>query len=288
MGRGCAGVTGQNRGGSYISLYGRRTTYNQGTECNMKLWLQILAFALAVTAAGAARAQTSAGEKPAQPAAIVSLTGGIDDYSQADLQRRVERAKALGANVVVIDIDSPGGLVTSSLEISLYLKRQDDIHTIAFVRNKAYSGAAMVAMACNEIWMAPSSALGDCAPIIFNTTGQLQPLPAAERAKQETPIIRDFEDSARRNGYNPVLARAMVAVEQSAYFMEDSADNRKVVDEPEYKKLTAGGEWKPVAGFDNPIDGPQSLLTVYPDQAVALGLAKGKASSAHALIDSKG
>jgi membrane-bound serine protease (ClpP class) len=214
--------------------------------------------------------------------AIIALNGEIDDYSRDGLIRRFDRAKEAGAQVVILDIDSPGGLVTSSLEISLYLKRQDSVHTIAYVRNKALSGAAMVSMACNEIWMSPSSTIGDCAPIIFNNTGGLEALPAAERAKQESPVVRDFEDSAARNGYSPVVARAMVSVERSVYFLQNSAGEKKVVDEPEYKKLTAdGSDWKPVPGFDNPIDGPTSLLTLYPKAAVALGLAKGTANSAN-------
>ena len=253
----------------------------------MKTWLNVLIIVLAASLASMARAQ----EQPAHtsgPAAIVSLYGQIDDYTRDDLIRRFDRAREMGAKTVIIDINSPGGLVTSSLDISRYLKRQDDIHTIAFVRDKAYSGAAMVAMACNEIWMAPASALGDCAPIIFNPVGQLEEMPAAERAKQESPIVKDFEDSARRNGYNPVLATAMVQVERSVYFIQNEQGEKKVVDEPEYQKLIATGNWKPVSGYDNPIDGPKSLLTVYPDEAVALGLAKGKAASAQVLAGQQG
>jgi len=223
-----------------------------------------------------------------QKAAIIALNGEIDDYSRDGLIRRFERAKAAGAQVVILDIDSPGGLVTSSLEISLYLKRQDNVHTIAYVRNKAISGAAMVAMACNEIWMSPSSTIGDCAPIIFNATGTLESLPAAERAKQESPIVRDFEDSASRNGHSPVLARAMVSVERCVYFVQNSSGEKRVVDEPEYKKLVAEGGWTTVPGYDTPVDGPTSLLTLYPKAAVGLGLAKGTASSATELAAQKG
>jgi membrane-bound serine protease (ClpP class) len=222
------------------------------------------------------------GAQPGQSVAIVSLNGEIDDYTRANLLRRFEQAKATGAKVIIVDIDSTGGLVTSSLEISHFLKRQDDVRTIAFVRDKAYSGAAMVALACSEIWMAPESVLGDCAPIVLGPGG-LKALPAAERAKMETPIVKDFEDSANRNGYSPVLARAMVSVEKSAYFLEDGAGHRKIVDEGEYKQLSSGGEWQPVAGYDSPIDGPNTLLTVYTDEAIALGLARGKAASAQAL-----
>src|SRR5579884_1266218 len=63
-----------------------------------------------------------------QSAAIVSLVGEIDDYSQRDLIHRFERARATGAKVILVEIDSPGGLVTSSMEISRFLKRQADVH----------------------------------------------------------------------------------------------------------------------------------------------------------------
>ncbi|HSZ55670.1 MAG TPA: ATP-dependent Clp protease proteolytic subunit [Tepidisphaeraceae bacterium] len=234
------------------------------------------------------RAQEAAPTRSGEPTAIVSLTGEIDDYSANDLIRRFDRARDMGAKTIIIDIDSPGGLVTSSLDISRHLKRDSDVHTIAFVRDKAYSGAAMVAMACNEIWMAPASALGDCAPIIFSPAGQLESLPAAERAKQESPIVKDFEDSARRNGYSPVLAAAMVQVERSVYYIQNDAGEKKIVDEAEYQTLTATGKWKPVPGFDNPIDGPKTLLTLYTDEAIALGLAKGRASSATELAAQQG
>jgi membrane-bound serine protease (ClpP class) len=244
----------------------------------------VLIAVLALSPLVRAEAPPTAGQK----AAIIALNGEIDDYSRDGLIRRFERAKQAGAQVVILDIDSPGGLVTSSLEISLYLKRQDNVHTIAYVRNKAISGAAMVSLACNEIWMSPSSTIGDCAPIVFNTTGTLESLPAAERAKQESPIVRDFEDSARRNGYSLVLARAMVSVERCVYFVQNASSEKRIVDEPEYKTLVAEGGWTPVPGYDNPVDGPTSLLTLYPKAAVGLGLAKGTASSATDLAARQG
>src|SRR5437764_1626969 len=160
---------------------------------------------LLVSASGmvarAAESLPSPSSQPPQPAAIVPMFGQIDDYSRGDLFRRFEKAKALGAKVIIIEIDSPGGLVTSSMDSSQFVKRQTDVHTIAFVKEKAYSGAAMVAVACNEIVIGPEAVIGDCAPIIFDRSGQLQPLPETERAKQETPVVAEFLDSARHNGY---------------------------------------------------------------------------------------
>lgn len=222
-----------------------------------------------------------------QAAAIVPLIGQIDDYSRDDLFRRFDKARALGAKVIVVEIDSPGGLVTSSMEISRFLKRQDDVRTIAFVKEKAYSGAAMVAVACKEIWMAPDSPLGDCAPIVFSTSGGLEPLPDTERAKQESPVVDEFLDSARHNGYSALLLSAMVSLRNPIYVVENDKHELKVIDEPDYKKLTRDGNWKLAPGYEN-VDGPGKLVTVRPDQAVALGLARGKAPSARDLIADQG
>src|SRR4051794_37321887 len=90
----------------------------------------------AVVAAPAEDAARSGQEVAGEAVAIVSLQGEIDDYSRDHLFRRFEQAKATGAKIVIVDIDSTGGLVTSSLEISHYLKRQDDVRTIAFVKDK--------------------------------------------------------------------------------------------------------------------------------------------------------
>lgn len=225
---------------------------------------------------------------PGQPAAVVSLVGEIDDYSRDDLIRRIEKAKTLGAKVIIVSIDSPGGMVTSSMEISRYLKRQTDVRTIAFVKEKAYSGAAMVAVACDEIWMAPDSPLGDCAPIVFSNTGGLQALPETERAKQESPVVDEFLDSARRNGYSPLLLAAMVSLKNPVAVVQNDKGELRVVSEADFNKgdLAKDG-WKIAPGYEN-VDGAGKLVTVYPPQAIALGLAKGQAPSAQALAATLG
>ena len=219
--------------------------------------------------------------QPGQPAAIVPLVGEIDDYSRDDLIKRFEKAKAMGAKAIIVSIDSPGGMVTSSMEISRYLKRQSGVRTIAFVKEKAYSGAAMVAVACDEIWMAPDSPLGDCAPIVFNTTGGLDPLPETERAKQESPVVDEFLDSARRNGYSPLLLESMVSLRHPLQVIQNDKGDLRVVRDAEATSMAKDG-WKIAPGFEN-VDGSGKLVTVYPSQAIALGLAKGQVSTAQDL-----
>ena len=220
-------------------------------------------------------------------AAIVSLVGEINDYSRDALERQFAQARRAGATTVIVHVDTYGGLVTSGLDVARFLRGQSDLHTIAYV-DKAISAGAMDAVACNEIVMAPSAVIGDCAPIVFDTGGRLDPMPAAERAKAQSPVVADFDASATRNGYDRRLLESMVVVERVVYAVENPATHeRRFVDEREYPKLRANG-WEDAPGLPVPVDAADTLLTVETDEAVALGLAHGTAASAMALAAQRG
>ena len=224
---------------------------------------------------------------PAGKTAIVQLTGEINDYNKDRLFREFQQAKDMGAQTIILDLDTYGGLVTSGLEISRFMKRQDGIHVIAYVEDKAISAGAMIAMSCDEIVMSRSATLGDCAPIVFSFDGSLDSLPAAERAKQESPILSDFLESARRNHHDPLLAEAMVAVQVSVYWVQSPGGERKFVDKAEYADLKAKG-WFDVPGAKVPVDSDQTLLTVDSDEALQYGLATQLSDSAENLASERG
>jgi len=218
-------------------------------------------------------------------AVVVELKGEIDDFNRDRLMNRIDEARSLGAQTIILNIDSYGGVVTDGLDISRFIKRQTKLHTIAFVQDKAISAGAMIAMACDEIVMSNSAALGDCAPIIFNTKGELEPLPEAERAKQQSPILADFDDSARRNHHDPLLAAKMVDVSQEAYWVQKDGEKR-FVNKTDYDALKAAG-WKD-CGDKIPVADNHTLLTVDSEYAVKYQLATGIAESAQALADQRG
>jgi membrane-bound serine protease (ClpP class) len=221
------------------------------------------------------------------PAAIVVLSGTIDDFNKHALMEHFGEARKLGAKTIILQINTYGGLVTSGLDISRYLKQQNDLHIIAFVDDKAISAGAMIALACDEIVMEAGSTLGDCAPIAISESGGLETLGPAERAKMESPILEDFYDSAIRNGYDPLLVQSMVSVGRVVHWIENSDGVRKFVNNTDYEKLTTDG-WKPVAGVRNPIDGENDLLTVGADLAKTLGLSRATVESPLALSGNRG
>jgi membrane-bound serine protease (ClpP class) len=223
--------------------------------------------------------------KPGATAAVVTLRGEVDDYTRDSLFRQFAAARKAGATTIILDLDTPGGLVTSGLDITRFIRGQNDLTVIAYVE-KAYSAGAMIAVSCNQIVMAPSAVVGDCAPIIFKTDGGLDAMPPAERAKAQSPILADFDASADRNHYDRLLLESMVVTERVVYWIENpKTHDRQFTDQAGYDKLTtvAGGGWVPVPGVPCPVDGPSTLLTVETDEAIKLGLAKSIASSPQAV-----
>src|SRR5213075_1338635 len=180
--------------------------------------------------AGAAFSQVG----PAQPksladpelAAVIPIRGEINDYSRDAFMRRLAKARAMGAKTIIIQLDTPGGLVTSALDLSRTIRGLRDLRTIAFIDNKAYSAGTMIALACNEVIMVPNAVIGDCAPITISGSGDIVGV-----AKAVSPVLEDFRDSASKNGYNPLLVEAMVRPEPSVYVIENNAGERKAVDE---------------------------------------------------------
>ena len=217
------------------------------------------------------------------PAAVVGLSGEIDDFNRDSFFKRFRTAKANGAKTVIVEIDTWGGLVTAGLDISRFLKSQTDVRTIAYVNDRAVSAGAMIAMACDEIVMRDVAMLGDCAPIVRSPDGTLQSLPTAERAKLQSPIAADFYESALRNHHDPLLAEAMVVTEVVVYWVQEPTTlERRFVSQADYDTLTKEG-WMPVAGAPNPVDSADRLLTVGTELAIKLGLANGKANSVEQL-----
>ena len=254
----------------------------------MLIGLAVALLAAIVLPLRASIPEVSSAALGADRAAVVALHGEINQFNQRMFERHFKQALDTGARTIIIDIDTYGGLVNAGLEISHFIKAQK-VHTIAYVNNKAISAGAMIALACNEIVMAPVATMGDCAPIAIDPTGSLAPLPAAERAKAESPILADFRDSALTNGYDPHVVLAMVSVERAVYWVENEGGERRFVDEGTYAEMKDEG-WNQVTegSVPTPIDTGNTLLTVNTDLAIKLGLASGTAESFGELLSQRG
>ncbi len=159
-------------------------------------------------------------------AAILPIHGEITDVTVESLKRRIEEAKKKQADVIVFDMDTPGGLVTSSIAIADLIRDLTEIKTVAWVHPNAHSGGSIVAVSCDEIVMSRSSRMGD-SQVIMGGPGGVAAVPEELRAKAYTPVLSDFRTSARLNGYSQVLAEAFVVPEKEVWWIENIETGEK-------------------------------------------------------------
>ena len=235
----------------------------------------------------------SDGKPTASKAAIITIEGEINDVTYSSLIRRVDQAREEGVDMLILKMDTPGGLVSSALDICTYLKNLTEMRTVAWVKPSAFSAGAMISLACNEIVMASASKIGDCAPILLSPTEGLQELGETERAKVESPILKEFRDSAHRRHYDMLLCEAMVRLGSEIWWIEKKSggERRFVLTEEKDKLLDEkDSPWRLVESMNDPVSGDvlpvrqpvvedRDLLTLTQSEAVAFGFAKAIVSN---------
>jgi membrane-bound serine protease (ClpP class) len=177
-------------------------------------------------------------ERQASRVAVLPLTGPIDTVTLWSIERRLKAVRELGFDALVIELDTPGGEVEATLDICMRLRNDAPANSVAWIRRKAYSGGTFIALACREMVVAPGSAFGDAAPVTAMPGMGLTPLPAAERAKIESPLLDELDASAARRGDDPRLLQAFVSVDRELWVIERTADGvRRFADRAELELL---------------------------------------------------
>lgn len=163
-------------------------------------------------------------------AAVIPIRGEITDVMVESVRRRIADAQHQGAKLLIFELDTPGGLVTSSIAIAdaiKNLKREGaDVKTVAWVNPNAHSGGSIVAVACDQIVMARSSRIGDSQVIMGGPSG-MQAVPEDLQPKAYTPVLTEFRASARLNGYDQVLCEAFVIPEREVWWLEHTVTGKR-------------------------------------------------------------
>jgi membrane-bound serine protease (ClpP class) len=137
---------------------------------------------------------------------VIPVSGEVEPAMAAYIERAVRQAGAAADAIIILELDTFGGRVDSALKIVETMTGITGPRTIAFVKNKAISAGALIALSCGSLVMAPHSTLGDCAPISFSQEGAKM-----LGEKFQSPLRAKFRTLARRNGYPVALAEAMVS-----------------------------------------------------------------------------
>ncbi|MFI4874390.1 MAG: nodulation protein NfeD, partial [Blastopirellula sp. JB062] len=102
----------------------------------------------------------------------VELTGGITNNQVQQLMRMIQSEVSDKANLILLEINSPGGDPVAVESLMNYLLRlPNEVRTVAFVKNQASSNAALIPFACDEIAVSSEAILGGTGAYQYSAQG---------------------------------------------------------------------------------------------------------------------
>lgn len=133
---------------------------------------------------------------------VIPLTELIDPGLAGFVQRGIDQAEKDGVRAVILEMDTPGGLIDAASQIKKSVL-ESRIPVITFVKNHAYSAGSLIALASDKIAMAPGSDIGAAEPRIGAGMEKADP-------KTMAAWRSEMESAAEANGRNKEVAAAMV------------------------------------------------------------------------------
>jgi membrane-bound ClpP family serine protease len=168
----------------------------------------------------------------------IVLSGPVTRAMKETMERRVQRAIARGANLIIVQLECHGGDTEVARDLADFLRtRRDDqgeepVMTVAFVADQARDTATFLALGCSEIVMDANASLGGFEEVI------------RERPRYAEAIAKSLEDLAGKQGYPPILARAMLLNPDRAIYRVTAQNGRftesRLMDEEEFEEDQRG------------------------------------------------
>ncbi len=169
----------------------------------MRLRLSLFVIAVGLVLAGGAPAQDGSGE-----AVSIELSGSIDPATEAWMGRALEDATDDGAALVIVRLDTPGGLDTSMREIvkDMIAAPMPVVVYVSPDGARAASAGLFITQAADVAAMAPQTNIGSASPITIGG----EDIGEVLGRKIENDAAAYVRALAEEHGRNPDLAEEMV------------------------------------------------------------------------------
>ena len=213
---------------------------------------------------------------------LIRVDEMIEPVLESFVQRQIERAVSSGANTIIFEIDSPGGFLLSGENLAFAIADlPKDIRTVAWVPEQSLSAAAIIALACDEVYLAPDARIGDAGPLEIGEGGQF------ERAPEKIlSVLRGtLKTLAEKKGRPPALLMAMADRNLKVYKVTNKKNGRvSYMSEDEIHE--SNGDW--VQGPIVPESEADLLLTFDGERAHEVGIAGAPVQDIDGLKDRLG
>jgi len=179
----------------------------------------------------AARAETAeplvAAELGAEPVIVVAQVGGVIDGINAQyLARVVRQAEAAQAALLIVELNTPGGLL-SAMETATQTLLASTVPTVVYVTPtgaRAGSAGVFIAMAADIVAMAPGTVIGAAHPVSLGSD-QPDPVMAEKVTNYAAAYARTLASTKGHNtDWAEQAVRASVAITDQEALQQGVAD----------------------------------------------------------------
>ena len=174
-------------------------------------------------------------------ALIVPIRGMITDVTFNSIQRRLKRVDEGNFDLVIFEMDTPGGILGTTLDIcdAIFELRDNGIKTYAWINTDAYSAGTIIALATDGIVMARNATIGDCMPIMI-IGGTPSAVDEDIEPKLLSPLLEKLEESIRRSRYDYDMVMAFIRPEVVMFWVENTQTGEKRFVEPHERNRLFG------------------------------------------------
>ncbi len=128
----------------------------------------------------------------------------------AFMKRAVRRQKAFKADVVLLELDTPGGNLLDAEAMSRDLTGLAPTPTVCFIRPMAMSAGVYLTISCDRVYMSPTGTVGASTPYRADAQGMSINLPEDLKKKNYRALEGVYRALAQKKGYDAGLVDATV------------------------------------------------------------------------------
>jgi len=185
----------------------------------MKLWAHILTAGALLTATDLRAANVS----------LIEIKGAIGPATASYISRAIGIAEKRGDPCLIIQLDTPGGLLDSTKEIvqAFYASRVPTVVYVAPSGAYAASAGTFITMAADVAAMAPNTSIGAAHPVQMGASGT-EKLDDVMKQKLENFASSEIQAIAEKRGRNAEWAQT--SVRESASITAEQALDLNVID----------------------------------------------------------
>ncbi len=209
---------------------------------------------------------------------LIRVEGEIGPWLEQYVYRKIARAKAAGADLLIFEIDSPGGGVNETLNMCDAITELHGIHTVAFIPREALSGGAILALACNEIIVGETARVGDAG--LIEHIRNIGFIHAEE--KYRTHLIARVRALAVAQEHPAALAEAMVDKNIKVVRIRQPDGTEQLYTDREVAGNPAMADWEKLETLHESGDG--RFLELMGRRAKDLGLASSVVNDRESLF----